>query len=161
MISAHQRARHVACAVAASAFLLTSCTSGDDHDKTAGSPTPTHSISHTADASSEAVLTEQVQDALAAVKQGTLLEAGVERVSDGIHSAPGLTKGKTYRLNLICVGSGTAQVKFTPTLKDAKTTVPCNQSIVQQRITAPTSVRIDVEGAPGATGVIGWEIDAT
>ncbi len=161
MTSVSTRARFVGCAVVASAFLLTSCTSGSDHGEAAGSSSPAPSTSRTGVGSSETKLTKQVQDALDAVRSGTLVEAGTERVTDGIHTEPGLSEGKSYRLNLTCVGSGSAQVKFTPTIKGAKTTVPCDQSVVEQRIAAPKSLRIDVDGAKGATGVIGWQIDAT
>lgn len=80
-------------------------------------------------------------------------------MTDGIHTEPTLTEGKSYRLNLICVGTGSARVKFTPTVSGAKTMVACDASVVQQRITAPKSIRIDVDGAEGATGVIAWQID--
>ncbi|MFD9004766.1 hypothetical protein ACFV0T_28040 [Streptomyces sp. NPDC059582] len=161
MISASLRARFAGCAALASAFLLTSCTSDGEPGNAAGSRSSEPGISRTGTASSEAELTKQVQDALAAVSKGTLVEAGTERVSDGIHTEPGLNQGKTYRLNLICVGSGSAQVKFTPTITGAETAIPCDQSLVQQRITALKSVRIDVDGADGSTGVIGWQLDAT
>jgi hypothetical protein len=38
--------------------------------------------------------------------------------------------------------------------------VPCDQSVVQQRITAHKPVRVDVDGAKGSTGVLAWRIDA-
>jgi hypothetical protein len=39
--------------------------------------------------------------------------------------------------------------------------VPCDQSVVQQRITVHKPVRIDVDGTTGSTGVIAWRIDTT
>ncbi|MFC9459128.1 hypothetical protein [Streptomyces sp. NPDC056983] len=89
-----------------------------------------------------------------------LVEAGVERVSDGIHTEPGLSEGKTYRLNLVCAGTGSAQLVFVPANAGAKATVPCDGSVVQQRISPDKLVRINVEGSKGASGVVAWQIDA-
>ncbi|MFD0034340.1 hypothetical protein ACWGDS_21675 [Streptomyces sp. NPDC055059] len=109
---------------------------------------------------SEKKLTEQAQAALAAVHKGMLVEAGAERVTDGIHTEPGLSEGKTYQLSLVCAGTGSAQLVFLPANAGAKTTVPCDGSVVQQRITADKLVRINVDGSRGATGVVAWQIDA-
>ncbi|MCZ4509519.1 hypothetical protein O3Q52_15190 [Streptomyces sp. ActVer] len=155
------RAWLTGCAVAASSFLLASCTSGSGDDTNANSSSsPAPSVSQTATGSSEKKLTEQAQAALAAVHSGTMVEAGAERVTDGIHTEPNLSEGKTYRLNLVCFGSGNAQLAFTPGSAGAKTTVPCDQSVVQQRITANKPIRIDVDGTKGSTGMIAWQIDA-
>lgn len=150
------------CTVAASAFLLASCTGSSEGGGTtaSSSSSPAPSASETATQPSEKKLTEQAQAALAAVHTGSLVEAGVERVTDGIHTEPTLSEGKTYRLNLVCIGSGSAQLAFTPTSTGTATTVPCDQSVVQQRITGKQSVRINVDGAKGSTGVIAWQIDA-
>lgn len=150
------------CVVAASAFLLASCTSGSgEEDRAANySSSPTPSVSQSTTGPSEKKLTEQAQAALAAVHNGTMVEAGAERVADGIHTEPNLSEGKSYRLNLVCFGSGSAQLTFTPGSAGTKTTVPCDQSVVQQRITARKLIRIDVDGAKEATGVIAWQIDA-
>ncbi|MER5371730.1 hypothetical protein [Streptomyces sp. NPDC002553] len=60
----------------------------------------------------------------------------------------------------MCVGKDSAQLTFTPTSAGPKTEVPCDQSVVQQRITVHKPIRIDVDGAKGSTGVIAWQIDA-
>ncbi|MEU9051364.1 hypothetical protein AB0D37_13260 [Streptomyces sp. NPDC048384] len=147
--------------MAASAFLLAACTTSSDGDgATASSSSSVPSASKTATQPSEKKLTEQAQAVLAAVHSGSLVEAGVERVPDGIHTEPTLSEGKTYRLNLVCVGSGSAQLAFTPSSAGTATTVPCDQSVVQQPITGKKSVRINVVGAKAATGVIAWQIDA-
>ncbi|MGX4691149.1 hypothetical protein [Streptomyces sp. JNUCC 63] len=145
-----------------SAFLIAACTtSANDGDKGANSsPSPVPSLSQTATGPSEKKLTEQAQAALAAVHSGTLVEAGAERVTDGIHIEPHLDKGKTYRLNLVCVGSGSARLEFEPASVGTESKVPCDESVVQQRIIADKPVRIDVDGADGATGMIAWQIDA-
>ncbi|MFF3709409.1 hypothetical protein [Streptomyces phaeochromogenes] len=80
-------------------------------------------------------------------------------MADGIHTEPNLGEDKAYKLNLVCFGSGNAQLTFTPGSAGTKTTVPCDQSVVQQRITAHKLIRIDVDGAKGSTGVIAWQID--
>ncbi|WP_328481343.1 hypothetical protein OHS71_23565 [Streptomyces sp. NBC_00377] len=89
-----------------------------------------------------------------------MVEAGAERVTDGIHTEPSLSEGKAYKLNLVCVGKGSAQLTFTPTSAGTETEVPCDQSVVQQRITGHKPVRIDVDSAKASTGVIAWQIDA-
>ncbi|WP_231905640.1 hypothetical protein [Streptomyces davaonensis] len=148
-----------------SAFLLTSCTTSDSGEDTTAprpsspAPSPTRTTPEPSEPS-EKDLTERAQAAIAAVRSGTLVEAGVERVSDGIHTEPGLSKGKTYRLNLVCAGSGSAQVRFVPTQAGTAASVPCDESVVQQRITGDELVRINVNGAEGSTGVIAWQIDA-
>ncbi|MBZ9641551.1 hypothetical protein [Streptomyces sp. PSKA30] len=89
--------RLAGCAVAASAVLLTWCTtSGNDEDRAAVSSPPGPTAMRTASSPSEKKLTEQAQAALAAVHSGTLVEAGVERVTDGIHTEPGL-RGRQVR----------------------------------------------------------------
>jgi hypothetical protein len=157
--------RFAAGAVLLSVFLITACTaSTSNEDKGANSsPSPVSSSARTpAEPSepSEKKLTEQAQATLVAVHDGTLVEAGAERVTDGIHTEPALGKGKTYKLNLVCVGSGSAQLKFVPASIGKETTVPCDRSVIQQRIVADKAVRIDVDGTEGSTGVIAWQIDA-
>jgi hypothetical protein len=162
MINVSSRALFAGCAVAASALLLTSCTS-DGSDGVAAnpqSPSPSVSESQAAAKAQEKKLTDQAQAALAAVQGGQLVEAGAERVTDGIHTEPTLSQGKTYKLNLVCMGSGSAQLTYTPASTGPKVEVPCDQSVVQQRLTVhKLPVRIDVEGAKGSTGVIAWQID--
>ncbi|MCN9239599.1 hypothetical protein NGF19_02185 [Streptomyces sp. RY43-2] len=141
-------------------FTLASCTSsGNDNHASASSP-PTPSSSPTATGLSEQQLTKQAQDALAAVHTGHLVEGGTERVTDGIHTEPMLDAGKAYRLTLVCVGSGSAHVTFTPASAGKQSTLPCDQSVAQQRITAPRQIRLDVDATKGATGVIAWQIDS-
>ncbi|MGW7238681.1 hypothetical protein [Streptomyces sp. NPDC054804] len=162
MINVNPRAWFAGCAVAVSALGLTSCTSSSDNGEgtnTTSSPSSV-STSQAASKAQEKKLTEQAQAALAAVQGGTMVEAGAERVTDGIHTQPTLRQGKTYKLNLVCMGSGNAHLTLTPTGTGPEAEVPCDQSVVQQRITVhKLPVRIDVEGAKGSTGVIAWQID--
>lgn len=155
------RAWFAGSAMAVSALLLTSCTSGSSEGEAANktSSPPTVSASQAA-AKQEKKLTDQAQAALAGFHTGTMIEAGAERVTDGIHTVPTLKQGKSYKLNLVCFGSGNAHLTFTPTNTGSKAEVPCNQSVVEQRITAhKLPVHIDVDGAKGSTGVIAWQID--
>lgn len=162
MTHASSRAWLARCAVATSALLLASCTSSSGDDNAADSSSlPAPSVSPTAPGASEKRLTEQAQAALADVHSGTMVEAGAERVTDGIHTEPTLSEGKTYTLNLVCFGSGSAQLAFTPAGAGTKATVPCDQSVVKQRITVQKPIRIDVDGTKGSTGVVAWQIDAT
>ncbi|MFF0224365.1 hypothetical protein [Streptomyces sp. NPDC004629] len=87
-----------------------------------------------------------------------MVAAGAERVSDGIHTEPGLSAGRTYRLSLVCFGSGSARLAVTP--ESTRTPVPCDQSVIQRRITVNKRVRIDVNSTNGSSGVIAWRIDA-
>lgn len=108
----------------------------------------------------EKELTEQAEAALDGVRGGTMFASGVERAAEGFHNETTVTEGKTYRLNVVCVGSGSARLGFTPARYGARSTVPCDRSVVQRRITGLSEgLRIDVDGAEGATGVIAWEID--
>jgi hypothetical protein len=147
--------------VVVSAVLLTSCTASDKGgESVSSSQAPAPRSTRTATEPSEKELTEQARAALAAVHGGTLVEAGVERVSDGMHTEPGLSEGKTYRINLVCAGSGSARLEFVPATAGTAATVRCDGSVVQQRIAADELARIDVVGTKGATGVIAWRIDA-
>ncbi|MFF4750494.1 hypothetical protein ACWD5R_37535 [Streptomyces sp. NPDC002514] len=153
------RASLVGCALTASLLCLTACTSGSEDDTSAKtSPSSVPSASRTTAGPSEQKLTEQAQAALAAVQDGKMVEAGAERVSDGIHTEPTLSEGRTYRLNLVCFGSGSANLTVTP--ESEETPVPCDRSVVQQRITVNKPIRIDVNGTKGSSGVIAWQIDA-
>ncbi|WP_460067932.1 hypothetical protein [Streptomyces sp. YKOK-I1] len=152
--------RFAAGTILLSVLMITGC-SGSANDEGKGadsSPSTTPSSTQTAAETSEKQLTKQAQAALAAVQGGTLVEAGAERVGDGIHTEPELTSGKAYKLSLVCVGTGSAQLTFSPTSAGKKATVPCDRSVVQQRITADKAVRIDVDGTEGSIGVIAWQI---
>ncbi|MFJ9832223.1 hypothetical protein ACIRU2_12625 [Streptomyces sp. NPDC101169] len=157
--SSPRTARLAGCCVLVSAFLLTWCTtSGSDGGGPHSSPSPAPSSPRPATAQQEKNLGEQARAALAAVRGGTPVEAGAERVTDGVHSEPTLTRGRTYRISLACAGRGAAELTFVPANAGTKTTVPCDRSVVQQRITAEAPVHVDVDGTRGSTGVIAWQI---
>jgi hypothetical protein len=160
MTCSNPRAWLAGCAVAASVVLLASCTSGSGDGKASkGLSSSAASGSQAVTEPSQKKLTEQAQAALTAVQGGKMVEAGAERVTDGIHTEPSLSEGRTYRLNLVCVGNGSARLTFTPASTGTETEVPCDQSVVQRRITVHKPVRIDVDNTKGSTGVIAWRID--
>ncbi|MFF7975033.1 hypothetical protein [Streptomyces sp. NPDC007905] len=137
---------------------LTACTSDKDpapDRSTASSPHPG------ADPSAQKKLTAQAQSALDAVtEQGkSMIESGVERVSDGIHTRPDLSMGRPYKLTVVCAGKGNAEIVFTPSKAAAKKAVPCDRSVVFERFTSSKSLRIDVQGKAEATGMIAWRIN--
>ncbi|WP_051948896.1 hypothetical protein [Streptomyces scabiei] len=106
-------------------------------------------------------LTAEVQSALDAVTDqgGSMVESGVERVSDGVHTQPELAKGVTYKVSVVCAGKGDAEIVFTPTAAGSKKQVPCDGPWSSNAVAAKGSLQLDVQGHPGATGVIDWRIN--
>ncbi|MFJ2609774.1 hypothetical protein ACIQOU_10210 [Streptomyces sp. NPDC091279] len=108
-------------------------------------------------------LTSQVETALGlttGAHSGSFVESGVERVSEGIHTRPELTDG-AYRLSLVCAGGGAATTVITAPGTPTTKRLPCDQSLDSEHLTGGRSFRIDVVGAPGATGMAAWRIDRT
>lgn len=137
---------------------LTACTSDNDPASgRAATMTPRTS----ADPFVEKKLTAQAQSALDAVtEQGqSMIESGVERVADGVHTQPDLAAGHSYELTVICAGKGEAQIVFAPGKTAPKKAAPCDRSVVFERFTSGKALRIDVEGDAQATGIIAWRID--
>jgi hypothetical protein len=145
--------------VVAQALLLTSCTSDNNSasDPTA-SPTATR---RSTELETERKLTAEVQSALDAItdRGGSMVESGVERVSDGVHTQPDLAEGVTYKVSVVCAGKGDTEIVFTPTAAGSKKQVPCDGTVVFQRFAAKGSLQLDVQGKPGATGMIAWRIN--
>ncbi|MGJ5827205.1 hypothetical protein [Streptomyces ossamyceticus] len=145
--------------VLAQTLLLTSCTS-DDNPASEPTASPT-STRRSTDAETEKKLTKEVQSALDSVTdQGSsMVESGVERVSEGVHTQPDLAEGATYKVSVVCAGKGDAEIVFTPTVAASKKPVVCDGTLVFQRFVAKDSLQIDVKGKPGATGMIAWRIN--
>ncbi|MFF0203939.1 hypothetical protein [Streptomyces sp. NPDC005017] len=56
-------------------------------------------------------------------------------------------------------GRGSARLSFRPASEGSRATPPCDGSVVRRRITMDQLVRIDVNGDPGATGMVAWRIE--
>ncbi|MEU7703035.1 hypothetical protein [Streptomyces sp. NPDC039028] len=84
--------------------------------------------------------------------------SGTERVGDGVHHRALLKRGAAYRLTLVCAGEGAV----VPVVDGREIpAVPCDGVTVLHRITgAPAELPLTVTGRPGASGAIGWRIDA-
>ncbi|MEU3522412.1 hypothetical protein AB0E62_00795 [Streptomyces sp. NPDC038707] len=138
---------------------LTACTSGRG---TAPERTAAASRPAGVDAVHERKLTAQARAALDAVagQDGSLVESGVERVVDGVHTQPLLSTGRPYRLAVACAGEGTAEIVFSPGGAAAKRAVPCDRSVVSERFSGDEALRIDVRAGSRASGMIAWRIDA-
>lgn len=146
------------CALAP-ALLLTACTSHND-------PAPGHSHSSPAahrsgGAPADKKLTTQAQSALDAASDdgGSMVESGVERVSDGVHTRPGLAHGAAYKLTVVCAGKGAAELVVAPAGAGGTKAVPCDGSVIFERLTAKGALKVDVRGEPGAAGMIAWRIN--
>ncbi|MET8023173.1 hypothetical protein [Streptomyces avermitilis] len=145
--------------VLAPSLLLTACTS--DHDsapESTASPAATH---RNTEAQAEQKLTAQAQSALDAVtdQDDSMVESGVERVSDGVHTQPDLARGVSYKLSVVCAGKGDTEIAFTPTSAGSKKSVSCDRSVVFERFVGKDSLRLDIQEKPGVTGVITWRIN--
>ncbi|MCX5115219.1 hypothetical protein OOK13_43620 [Streptomyces sp. NBC_00378] len=102
----------------------------------------------------EALGTEEVSDS-----DPLFIEAGLERVSDGFHTEPELTRGRSYRLTVACAGKG--QIVLSIAGKDpVRQKVDCDGVPLRQRLTASAAkIRIDSEAIPGSTGMVAWRLD--
>ncbi|MFG2475708.1 hypothetical protein [Streptomyces fagopyri] len=138
---------------------LTGCTS--DHDSASDRGTSAAVAHRSADAQAEKRLTAQVRAALDAVTKpgASMVASGTERVSDGVHTQPGLAGGAAYQLTVVCAGKGDTEIEFTPTGAGSERPVRCDGSVVTERFTARGTLRLDVRGRPGSAGMIAWRID--
>ncbi|WDV52611.1 hypothetical protein PV963_20635 [Streptomyces coeruleorubidus] len=145
-----------------SVAFIVGCSSGsEDRGEPSKDPKPSASPSATSDRTK--VLEKQAEEALgigeADDTDDLFVESGLERTSDGIHTRPVLSNGKSYTLAVVCSGAG--EVRLTVTVKrPARQTVACDSVPVRQRITdAPAQLEIDVDGLAGSSGIVGWRID--
>jgi hypothetical protein len=145
-----RRVRRLSGCAAVSVLFLTGCTAERAHD----SP-PYRAASAPATAPGTAVRTErrltaQVTAALDAVTAdgGPMVESGVERVSDGIHTRPGLTRGVAYEVTVVCAGTGTVEMVVTPAATGSAR--PCPLRPVGRLRTAPGERRAAPRRESGA-----------
>ncbi|MEU3726483.1 hypothetical protein [Streptomyces sp. NPDC031705] len=86
------------------------------------------------------------------------VESGLERVSDGAHSRPSLEKGKAYKVSLACVGTGTVKVVIG---EKTPQSLPCDGISMSHDVrNSAEESPMDVTAAPGATGMVAWQIIA-
>ncbi|MFI1184895.1 hypothetical protein [Streptomyces californicus] len=85
--------------------------------------------------------------------------AGLERVTEGIHSYATVPDGTPFTLSVACSGSG--KVRITVGLGPPRERLAeCDGVPVTQRVEQPDEpVKVDVDALPGATGMVGWRID--
>lgn len=150
--------RRSLCRALLTVLCLTGCTS---HGSVPAGHPSASAPRRNVDPHSEKQLTAQAQAALDGVTKadGSMVESGAERVSDGVHTQPHLTDGTPYRLTVVCAGHGAAEIAFTPHDAGSTTPVPCDGSVTFERLTGKSSVRLDVRGKPSATGMIAWRIN--
>src|SRR5690242_13571884 len=96
-----------------SAF-LSGCTSEKDSSNASAtkSATPTPSTPEKVDAKKLGAQATAALDAAGTLSpdDDRLVEAGLERVTDGIHTRPELKQGKSYQLVVACAGEGSVNV---------------------------------------------------
>ncbi|WP_256640594.1 hypothetical protein [Streptomyces murinus] len=146
------------CALAP-ALVLTACTS---HNGPAPSHSPSSPAAHqSGGAQNEKKLAEQAQAARdsAVAQGGPMVEAGVERASDGVHTRSDLAHGVAYKLTVVCAGKGAAEIVVAPSGAGGRQAVPCDTSVVSERLTGKGTLRLDIEAKPGTTAMIAWRID--
>ncbi|MEU7073094.1 hypothetical protein AB0B30_29675 [Streptomyces narbonensis] len=136
----------------------TGCTtSADPKPSTAPPPTTT---TPSPQGESEETQGKRAKAALGERSLGDLepdfVESGLERVPDGVHNLSPVKKGKTYKLSVACVGKGTMKVTLAD--EDAKP-VKCDGVSTNQYVeNAPAHLPIDIDAAPGATGMVAWQL---
>ncbi|MGW2565480.1 hypothetical protein [Streptomyces sp. NPDC001537] len=139
-------------------FFLAACTSGPVAEPAhANSASPSRTT--TTAAQQEKKLGAEAQSALQATATGSLVASGLERVSDGLHTDPGLSTGTEYRLTVVCAGTGSAAIEFAPAGAAARKPFSCDGTMVLERFTAKHAQHVDINGGRGATGMIAWRIE--
>ncbi|CAM5544794.1 hypothetical protein STANM337S_04412 [Streptomyces tanashiensis] len=151
-----------AAAVLSLATLLTAGCSGGATQSAPPSPSGKKS-SAAGEASSAKTEESQGERAKAAlvgisVDDPEFAESGLERAQEGVHSRPSLTKGKTYKLSVACVGTGTVNVAIAG---KAPESVPCDGVPTNRRVeNAPERLPIDIDPTKGATGMVAWQVSS-
>ncbi|MCI3907777.1 hypothetical protein [Streptomyces spectabilis] len=149
---------------ALSLTLMTGCTGDSDgSDEPTGKARPTSGKS--AQAHDEQKLGKRVKEALGTEtiddSDPLFVEAGLERVSDGLHARPELAKGTSYELAIACAGTGKISLSVRGG-KPAQRTVDCDGVPATHRtVGSPEQLEIDTKRLSGATGMVGWRISKT
>ncbi|MFD5699540.1 hypothetical protein [Streptomyces lasiicapitis] len=159
-MSTPQRYAWALCATLALA-LVSGCSSdsdGPDESAEKGSPKPTR----TAPVQDDPKLGQRVKEALGTDELGDsgplLVESGLERVSDGVHTRPKLSPGRSYQVAVACAGKGKISLSIRAE-KPTRETVDCDGVPVMQRtVGSRSNLEIDTSGLSGATGMVGWRV---
>ncbi|MDX3765214.1 hypothetical protein OG963_20320 [Streptomyces sp. NBC_01707] len=154
----------VLCASALCVALVTGCTSepGGPNAPASSPGQPRESPSSPSDLTDDK-LGKQVERTLDTAEVSdsdpTFVEAGLERVGDGFHSVPELTRGHSYKLSVVCAGKG--KIILSIAVKNpVRQTLVCDGVTFRQDLTASAApIKIDGDGMPGATGMVGWRLD--
>ncbi len=152
------RAGLISCCLAS--LFLGGCTSEEDSSDgpATESVTPTPRAS---EKGNEKALGEKASAALDAA--GTLspddprlVESGLERVADGIHTRPELKQGTSYQLVVACAGEGSVNVIVEGR---SSRTVDCDGVSNSQRVAGVSGpLKVDVNGVKGSSGMVAWRI---
>ncbi|MFG2634012.1 hypothetical protein ACGFX8_08685 [Streptomyces sp. NPDC048362] len=59
----------------------------------------------------------------------------------------------------MCAGKGAVDLDLTPAGRGSRKPVPCDGTVVFERVTAGALVRLKVQGRSGAPGMIAWRVD--
>ncbi|WP_344403291.1 hypothetical protein [Streptomyces longisporus] len=137
---------------------LAACTSGPGGGPVHGSSASPSRTTTTA-AQQEEKLGAEARSALQATATGSTVASGLERVSDGLHTDPGLSAGTAYRLTVVCAGTGTVAIEFAPAGAAVRKPFSCDGTTVLERFTAKQAQHVDINGGRGATGMIAWRIE--
>ncbi|QIP83189.1 hypothetical protein GLX30_02830 [Streptomyces sp. Tu 2975] len=109
-------------------------------------------------------LGEQAEAALdtVTIDDPEFVESGLESLADGIHTDSPLVRGKSYQLGVACAGQGKAKLSVHIEGEPVVRSFDCDGTAVHQRITkAPSRLRVDVDGEPGSSGMVAWQISET
>ncbi|MFD7786144.1 hypothetical protein ACFV4Q_24085 [Streptomyces nojiriensis] len=86
------------------------------------------------------------------------VESGLERVPAGVHTRSSLMEGRTYKVSVACVGTGTVKLVIG---EQAPQPVPCDGTSATRRVqNSPAQLPINIAAASDATGMIAWRITA-
>ncbi|MFI5634971.1 hypothetical protein ACIA8E_37625 [Streptomyces sp. NPDC051664] len=154
----------VLCASLLCAAVVTGCTSDPGGPSApASSPGQQQKSPSNASGLTDEKLGKQVEKTLDTAEvsdsEPLFVEAGLERVGDGFHSVPDLTRGHSYKLSVVCAGKGKISLSIA-VKKPVRQTIDCDGVTFRQRLTASAApIKIDGDGMPGATGMVGWRVD--
>ncbi|MEU2558618.1 hypothetical protein ABZ626_04640 [Streptomyces longispororuber] len=100
----------------------------------------------------EALGTETIDD-----RDPLFVEAGVERVGDGIHARPELAPGAEYEVVVACAGKG--RIRLSIGGEPTRRGVRCDGVPTTRRASGSRqAIEIDATGEAGAAGMVGWRV---